>query len=372
LLSALDETLRHQLPTTFDHVWTSDPRQFDRYWFSAYDPAGRAQLICGMGLYSNMNVQDGFAALMLPRADGSGVDQHNFRVSRALRPDIDETRVGPLSIEIAKPYQQMKLRWREAGHPLRFEIDWEAGLPAVEEEPHFQRNRGRVVRDYRRYTQVGSTRGFIELRGQRFEVDGWGGRDHSWGVRDQTAGPEPVTGESENPTAKTGFGFFWLPWLNDEFGGHVQIQMLGNGTKVYQHGEIIYRDGRRLRIVDAELEAEFHDGCNYYKRVHGVWRAADGQRFEFESVPLVSHWSMDGTGYDYGWNDEKGLGWYRGEYFAESDVYDLSNPAYVLRPDGSRRTPGHREAPARVTINGKVGTGHQVFLIVQPCPYFGR
>ena len=88
MLSALDETLRHQLPTTFDHVWTSDPRFFDRYWFSAYDPAGRFALICGMGLYSNMNVLDGFAALMLPRP-GGGFEQHNFRVSRALRPDID-------------------------------------------------------------------------------------------------------------------------------------------------------------------------------------------------------------------------------------------------------------------------------------------
>ena len=36
----MDDTLWHQLPTTFDHVGTSDPRFFDRFWFAATDPAG--------------------------------------------------------------------------------------------------------------------------------------------------------------------------------------------------------------------------------------------------------------------------------------------------------------------------------------------
>ena len=40
MLSPLDETLHHQLSTTFDHAGTSDPRFFDRYWFAIYDPEG--------------------------------------------------------------------------------------------------------------------------------------------------------------------------------------------------------------------------------------------------------------------------------------------------------------------------------------------
>ena len=40
MLTPLDDTLRHVLPTTFDHAGTSDPRFFDRYWFAVYDPAG--------------------------------------------------------------------------------------------------------------------------------------------------------------------------------------------------------------------------------------------------------------------------------------------------------------------------------------------
>ena len=42
MLTSLDDTLWHQLPTKFDHVGTSDPRFFDRYWFALYAPDGSA------------------------------------------------------------------------------------------------------------------------------------------------------------------------------------------------------------------------------------------------------------------------------------------------------------------------------------------
>ena len=115
MLTNLDESLRHQLATTFDHVGSSDHRFFDRYWFGAYDGHGRMQFCCGMGQYVNMNVQDGFAAVQVPRS-GGGVNQHNFRLTRGLRPNLDETVVGPLAIEILKPYERMRLSWKaEAG-----------------------------------------------------------------------------------------------------------------------------------------------------------------------------------------------------------------------------------------------------------------
>ena len=62
---------------------------------------------------------------------------------------------------------------------------------------------------------------------------------------------------------------------------------------------------------------------------------------------------MDGTGYDWGWDDGQGLGVYRGESHAETDVYDLSDPELVVRPDGDERRPMHRETPARVVVDGR-------------------
>ena len=58
MLTTLDDTLWHQLPTTFDHVGTSDPRFYDRFWFACYERGGDAALQITMGAYRNMNVMD--------------------------------------------------------------------------------------------------------------------------------------------------------------------------------------------------------------------------------------------------------------------------------------------------------------------------
>ena len=59
MLTPLDDTLCHQLPTTFDHVWTSDPRWFDRYWFAIYSKDGSVAIQITMGAqgYANLKTQ---------------------------------------------------------------------------------------------------------------------------------------------------------------------------------------------------------------------------------------------------------------------------------------------------------------------------
>ena len=90
MLTPMDDTLWHTLPTTFDHVGTSDPRFFDRYWFAASDPAGGGTLQLTLGVYNNMNVVDaGFVAIR----DGR---QHNVRASRSLRTRIRFRRCSTL------------------------------------------------------------------------------------------------------------------------------------------------------------------------------------------------------------------------------------------------------------------------------------
>ena len=96
MLTPLDDTPWHQLPTTFDHVGTSDPRFFDRLWFAASDRHGGGALQFTLGVYQNMNVVDGgFVAVV----DGR---QHNLRVSRQLRPRY-EVAAGPLRIDVVEP-----------------------------------------------------------------------------------------------------------------------------------------------------------------------------------------------------------------------------------------------------------------------------
>ena len=138
MLTKLDDTLWHQLPTTFDHVWTSDPRFFDRYWFAIYSPDGRMAIQITMGAYRNMNVLDAGAVMII---DGK---QYNLRVSRSLEGSV-ETACGPIRITPVKPLEAFELTIAPGEHKLSGSIQWRSVEPAREEHPHFNRLQGRVV-----------------------------------------------------------------------------------------------------------------------------------------------------------------------------------------------------------------------------------
>ncbi len=370
MLSDLDETLHHQLPTTFDHVGTSDPRFYDRFFFCAHDPEARVALHLGIALYCNMNVMDGYVAAVVP-GPGGGALQRNLRVSRALRPDIDRLGVGPIRVEVLEPYRRTRFTCAGDGSPFALDLEWEATAPAKEEDHHFRRLRGRVTTDYHRYTIVGTMRGEITVAGRAITAEGWfGARDHSWGVREQVAGPEPVTGPPGFGMEAVGFAFYWLPFQCGDVRGHVQLQMLGDGTVVYCDG-VLHRGDATEAVTAIELDAEFHPGTRAFSRTRATCRTTAGATVEIVSEPLVRPFSMDGTGYDWGWDDGLGLGVYRGEDHAETDVYDLTDPELVVRPDGSARRPMHRETPARVWVDGVEGLGHQVFVVTGPVTTFG-
>jgi hypothetical protein len=80
---------------------------------------------------------------------------------------------------------------------------------------------------------------------------------------------------------------------------------------------------------------------------------------------------MDGTGYDGGFDDGRGLGAPRGDGHIEADVYDLSDVENVVRPDGTVRQPRQRETPVRVIVDGARGTGHLVIMTRGPLPRYG-
>jgi hypothetical protein len=372
MLTKLDETLRHQLPTTFDHVGTSDPRFYDRYFFGVHDPGGSMVVHLGIGLYSNMNVMDGYVAVQTPIGGGGGALQHNVRVSRALRPDIDTVAVGPLRIDVLEPFERARIVCEPGDLPIAVDLDWRSRYAPTEEDHHFTRLRGRVTSDYRRYTQLGVASGTVTVDGQAHTVNDWfSPRDHSWGVRQQVAGPEPVTGPAGWGTESFGFVFFWLPFDCGDIGGHVQVQMLGDGTVRYRNGELFRADGSVDPVVDVRLDADFHDGTRAFSEIRAKVQTSSGESHDITVTPLLRGFSMDGTGYDWGWDDGQGLGVYRGEYYSEADVYDLTHPETVRRPDGDERRPMHRETPARVNVDGAVGTGHQVFVVTGPVPFLG-
>lgn len=371
----MDDTLWHVLPTTFDHVGTSDPRFFDRFWFAASDPAGGGTLQFTLGAYNNMNVMDGGFVVI---RDGR---QHNLRVSRSLRPRFESV-CAPLRVEIVEPLHHARLIVEGGDHGVAAELDWTSILPAQEEVARFTRVRGRVVEESRRFDQIGECRGFVEIAGEHFDVDRWWAtRDHSWGVRERMGIPEPETGPP--PAAAAGSFFAFLFFSTEAYGGHLQCAQF-EGRPDYFTCALHHRDDPEAPPVHLQLRARASidlDFCDderprRFTRVrYDALLAADGREREvsIEATALGSSIDMQGLGYG-GYDDGRGLGVWRGDAHVEHDVWDVSHPAEVRR-DGETVRPIHRIQPVRVAIRGGgldgEGTGSQTLIAEGRLPQLG-
>jgi len=375
LLTPMDDTLWHQLPTTFDHVGTSDPRFFDRYWFAASDPAGGGTLQFTLGAYRNMNVMDGgFVAIRAGR-------QHNLRVSRSLRPRF-ETTCGPMSVDLIEPLHHARLFVEDGDHGVCAELDWSSILPAQEEVPRFTRVRGRVVEESRRFDQIGECSGWVELAGERVELDRWWAtRDHSWGVRENMGIVEPQTGPAPPPSAGSLFSFLFFS--TETFGGHLQLAQFA-GRPDYFTCELTRRDDPEAPPLHlhlrsrASLEIEFSDDSSprRFRRVrYDATLSGDGpdRDVEVEATALGASIDMQGLGYG-GYHDGRGLGVWRGEDHLEHDVWDVSHPSEVARGE-ERVRPIHRIQPVQVEIRGAgldgQGTGSLTLIAEGHLPQLG-
>ena len=349
MLTGLDESLLHQAALPFGTPVTSDHRFYDRCWVATYDPSGGVALNMGMGVYGNMNVADGFVCAV------AGNQQHNVRVSRELRPDVDSRSVGPLGYEVVVPFEHVRVSL-EPGHGLiACELDWVARMPAFHEAPTTTRVNGRLATDVQRYDQVGVVNGWIELAGQRHEVVDWfGARDHSWGVRGGVGGYEPNTGS--NPFG-AGFLVTWLLFATDERAGYVQVNRDGTGTQTFMDGRLRWADGRSDRtIVTVDQDIRFPTGSRLYERATIQLLDDTGTKHVIECERLCPPIVMRGAGYDNGWDDGAGLGVHRGLEHVEADAYDISN-VDVPTLDGEIVYGMQREQPVRVTVDGEPGVG---------------
>lgn len=348
MLTALDDTLWHQLPTTFDHVWTSDPRFFDRYWFAIYSGDGRVAIQITMGAYRNMNVLDAGAVMIV---DGK---QYNLRVSRSLDGSV-ETVCGPVRIRPIEPLKSFEIVIEPGDGLLHGRIRWDCIEPAREEHPHYTRLQSRTVEDYRRFDQIGQASGYLEVEGKRVEIENWWScRDHSWGVRRGMGIPEPVTGPKVT-LAEKGHVMSFLFFSTTSMSGTLLFQRRGDDVP-YTTGVVTMRETEEcLHVTDIALEVELHDGTRRFRRAGVVATFEGGKKLELEVLAQGASIAMQGLGYSGGYEDGRGLGAWRGETCLESDVYDVSHPSKVIYPDGREKEHWHRIQP--VTINAVLDGG---------------
>lgn len=376
MLTALDESLHHQAPLTFDHVHSTDHRFYDRQLMGGFQADGQIAFLAGITIFKNMNVIEGFVMVQV-----GSQRQHNVRITRQLRPMPDsEARIGPLGLTVAKAFQTLRFVLEAGDYPVSLDITFDALFPARLEHPHQSRGDGRLHTDYLRYNQLGSLAGHVAVDSQKFDASGWfGWRDHSWGVRPGVGGYEPMTGTqgaggvaSASRTGGKGLFLVHAGFRAGEYGGAVQLIEDGEGKRIYTEGEVRQGGGEAVEVIGIEHAVQFHPGTRVFNRLRLDLTLADGRTLPLEAEAVGRPWVYRGGGYDGGFADGLGQGvWRSREVALEVDSYDISHPETVIMPDGSAHVPKHREQLSVCRIAGQTGGAYTPMFVIGPQPRFG-
>jgi hypothetical protein len=323
MLTKWDEMLCHQLPTTMDKVHTDNPEWTERIYVSIYNIRDKdTSLGFGIGQYPNKNVQDGFATVW------HRGKQYNFRASRTLRPDPDELRIGPLSVEVLEGLKRFRIKLDDNPSSLRLDIEWTASMNPHEEEHDFRQSGGVVVQDISRFDQAGRAAGFLEVAGKRvtLDTDGWWGhRDRSWGTR------RPLRTDASD-SKRTTFAPFLFSWSVAQFRDyalHWRFVERGEGSYSYLSGEKVAPFGEKIdpgwQLAKTEQDFSW-DSSGPVQTLKGGRIQLSFKNGETRQVSFVTHpprWHLKGGGYG-GYR-----GWYhgdnKGQYYSQHDVWDLSD-----------------------------------------------
>lgn len=323
MITPQDDLIGHQLPTTFDHVVSSDTKWMERQWFCGHHvPEGDVMFELGMGWHPNQNVIDGFAGVTVGRT------QYNFRVSRHLRPHPLITEIGPLKITSLEGLKRHRLRLESNDSPISFDVELLATAAPHEESNHFRRRNGRVVEDLFRYSQTGCMKGWLDVAGKRYEISPetwWAQRDHSWGVRqDQRTDP------AHPPLTKyPPFFYVWSTYQTPTRAIHLFFNERAVGNKIYLTGEEIPKNGGKgSRLVDVSHDFVFAKDPlgQSLERATFHLKFRDGSIRDLHLKPLGPRYFQAGGCYG-GINN-----WYHGDdkgpFYCEHDVWDLDNEAH--------------------------------------------
>ncbi|HKY17264.1 MAG TPA: hypothetical protein VJM33_20215 [Microthrixaceae bacterium] len=372
-LVATDELLSHQIVDTFARVAQSDRSWTEKIWAMAAARDGSLSMAFGLGKYLNRDVMDGFAGI------SRGTEQWTVRASRRLTPDLERTEVGPIAYEIVESLQ--RTRYVLAVNdvvPISFDLEVEGvAPPAIEErETHVSRSRLRIDADIMRFHQAGVARGWIDVDGERTELDdeSWvGARDRSWGVRYEVGAPMQDIEVTTMPSDTSGM-FVWMPVTMTRPDGrsftlfvyyqHYQGAGWSTGSA---RGAIELSDGRNKPFRDVIPSLEFRDDNR--RLVGGTIRVvmADGSERDYRVDPVSTTGFHLGTGL-YGGYEGHHQGEWRGDLVVEGEHIDRCD-----EPEVARRIHQHRDCIVRVEdlADGSTGVGSMQSGVIGAHPEMG-
>ena len=377
-LTGADEFFNHQIVNTHAAVGTADLSWTEKVWFTLVSKDGSLQADFGLGKYANRNIMDGFAGVQ------HGTTQRTVRASRVLRPALEQMAVGPLSFEVIEPYRQLRIAVAaNAAQPFSYDLTFTDRLPAFFEGPDMVIASGRLVSDVLRYHQAGTVSGWIEIEGQRYDVnpeEWFGFRDHSWGVREHVGlDPTDLVPGNLAPTAasKAGkpFHFNWLvSHIERPDGSAYELAYYfrdfgAEGRPDFFTGHISESDGTQIPLLRVVPEITYRacDKALMHGRIYallgGKGRDLEERMFEIEAInPEMGFRLQPGM---YGAWKGQIHGSYKGEDFLDGErVDDVNNPEIV---DANYRWQ-IRDRPLRIREGENTGFANAESIILGTYP----
>ncbi|MDJ0767766.1 MAG: hypothetical protein QNJ12_03195 [Ilumatobacter sp.] len=355
MIHPLDDYPLHQTSQPMSHVATDSPNAYDRFFFNGYDRDGAVFFAVACGVYPNRGVMD--AAFSVVR---HGV-QYNVRASRACPGDRTATTVGPVQVEIVEPMRRHRIVVDDR-HGVAADLTMTAHSPVIE-EPRFVHQSGhRTVFDYTRLTQFGRWQGWIDVDGDRVDIDALapvvGTRDRSWGVR-------PVGERPPGPPSVPQFFWLWAPTVFADACTYVAVNHESDGRAWHQSGAVVpvlgeddhpIDPGRVQRGESATFDLHWQPGTRWAERLTtrlGVW---GGDAVEIAYEPFL-RFQMSGIGYQHPvWRHGSWIG--PDESTRDEIALDDVNPADP--------TMIHIQALSRARWGDRTGVGVVEQLVIGP------
>ncbi len=295
MLTPHDELLCHQLPTTFDHVEQSDLRWTERIVMYGFDRSGDINVMTGMARYPNRNVTDAYA--MVTRRGGQ---TKVVRMSTELSPEtgpLGSYTVGPFTYSVEEPLRTVRAVLAPNEQGLSLDLRLRGQFPTYEQTPAFHRSRGRVSEDARRFYQNGDLEGWIEIDGERIEIDTerwWFGRDHSWGIRNGPGGGSLSEGANLQPQEIPEGTLYYMGIFEfDDELVHFAQRETSTGERWQFEGEVLYplATGRDAgTIIDVEHDLKFRDDLRVVSGGTFTVHRGDRTTSTIEVTPLCDFW----------------------------------------------------------------------------------
>ncbi len=342
-LSGLDEFLIHNSPYPVRVMWTPDAQAYERVWFTCQDRVGTLLAVIGLAFYPNLGTAEAFAILNVR-------GQHTtVRAHRRLPPDRMDMDLGPFHFEVVEPFQQWRLRLDANEFGASYDLAWfDTKRPVFRQLGAGIIVGGRAVSPVAGYDGFGRQEGWIEVAGERFEVERTaylGTRDHHWGTRDGVGGPGRYMGMQHPHSGE------WVEFDDIGIWGDHVLYNLGDPRR---KSATLAKRVHRLRFEEdthllqsGEVDLVFADGTT---RVMAFERL--GHQIAFLRCGMY--------GGPNGGTPDGDL--WHGMAVAEHDEVVVSGETYdVTDPAVRSRLAGQDQHHCRVTLNGE-----ETYGLVEP------